>query len=280
LSVSSALRPGETLIHTRKVHLNLARSSQQLFELDPGAAVEVDSGWVLGAATPSHPVISNAAFRTDDEVDPGELIARARAFFSERRRGFSVWARAGVEEDHDLIAAAEAGGLQSVHEMPEMIIGRRVKERPLGEGVELRRVTSAAEASEYWEVAALAYSSLGFPEETFGSYTNHAGLIADNVIAFLAYWDGRPVSIAMTIVSHGVAGIYWVGSVEEARGRGLGWTVTAAAVNAGLDLGAEIASLQASPMGETLYTAMGFEKVFTYQLLMAAAPERSAGAKA
>ncbi len=265
------------LIHARDAHLNLARSSQQLFELDPGATVEAREGWTLGAATPSHPVISNAAFRKDDEVDPEELLARARAFFGERGRGFSVWARGGVDEDRDLIAAAEAAGLQPVYEMPEMILGQRAKERPLPDGVELRRVASAADASEYWQVAALAYSSLGFPNESFGSYTNHAGLLADNVAAFLAYTDGRPAGIAMTIVSHGVAGIYWVGSVEEARNRGLGWTVTAAAVNAGFDLGAKIASLQASPMGESLYSAMGFERAFTYRLLMAAAPETTAG---
>jgi ribosomal protein S18 acetylase RimI-like enzyme len=70
----------------------------------------------------------------------------------------------------------------------------------------------------------------------------------------------------MTIVSDGVAGIYWVGCTEGARGRGLGRAVTAAAVNAGFDRGARSASLQASPMGESLYRAMGFETIFDYTL--------------
>lgn len=223
---------------------------------------------MLGAGTPAHPVISNAAFRTDDEVDPQEFLAAARAFFCKRGRGFSVWARAGIEADRGLIAAAEAGGLQSVYEMPEMILKRRAEEHPLADDVELHRVSSADEASEYWQVAALAYASLGFPAKSFDSYTVHAGLYADNVAAFLAYQHGRPVGIAMSILSDGVAGIYWVGSVAQARGEGLGWAVTAAAVNAGFDLGAEIASLQASPMGESLYSAMGFEKVFAYRLVM------------
>jgi predicted acetyltransferase len=76
----------------------------------------------------------------------------------------------------------------------------------------------------------------------------------------------------MTIVSHGVAGIYWVGSLEQARGKGLGQAVTAAATNAGFELGAEIASLQASPMGKPIYEAMGYETIFDYQLLMSPAP--------
>jgi predicted acetyltransferase len=76
----------------------------------------------------------------------------------------------------------------------------------------------------------------------------------------------------MTIVSHGVAGIYWVGSLEQARGKGLGRAVTAAATNAGFELGAEIASLQASPMGKPIYEAMGYETVFDYRLFMSPAP--------
>jgi GNAT superfamily N-acetyltransferase len=256
----------------RRVHLNLADSSRQLFELDPGAAVEVESGWVFGAGSHAHPVISNAAFRTDDELEPEELIARATTFFGERGRGFSVWARVGVPEDAALTAAAEAAGMQAVYEMPEMVLASRVESRPLPTGVEVRRLSIEDEVEDYWRVAASSYVSLDFPPEVFGNYTDRAGLLAKNVVAFIAYWDGKPVSVAMTIVSHGVAGIYWVGSLEEARGKGLGRATTAAATNAGFDLGADIASLQASPMGKPIYLDMGYETVFDYRLLMSPAP--------
>ena len=88
----------------RDAHLNLIDSSRQLFELDPGAEIEAGAGWVFAAGRSPHPVISNAAFRVDDELDPDELIERARAFFAARERGFAVWARAGAAEDRDLIA--------------------------------------------------------------------------------------------------------------------------------------------------------------------------------
>ena len=70
----------------------------------------------------------------------------------------------------------------------------------------------------------------------------------------------------MTLLSHGVAGIYWVGSLERARGRGIGRAVTAAATNRGFELGADVASLQASPMGEPIYRAMGYETICDYRL--------------
>lgn len=227
---------------------------------------------MFGAGSHPHPVISNAAFRTDDELEPEELIARAGAFFGERGRGFSVWVRDGVPEDRDLAEAAEAAGMQPVYEMPEMVLGSRVEARQLPAGVEVRRLSSEDEAEDYWRVAASSYVSLGFPPEVFGHYTDRAGLSADNVAAFIAYLDDRPAGVAMTIVSHGVAGIYWVGSLEEARGQGLGRATTAAATNAGFDLGADIASLQASPMGKPIYLDMGFETIFDYRLLMSPAP--------
>jgi ribosomal protein S18 acetylase RimI-like enzyme len=254
-----------------RAHLNLVDSSRQLFEFDPGASIDADELWLLGAGRSPHPAISNAAFRRDNGLDPDLLLEQARAFFGAKGRGFSLWVR-DAPEDRDLIAAAETAGLRDVHAMPEMVLPRRAEERGLSDGSELRRLSGPAEAEDFWRVATAAYASNGFPPEIFRFYENHDGFLADNVAAFLAYQDGAPVAIAMTIVSHGVAGAYWVGSLEQARGRGLGSAMTAAATNAGFDLGAEIAALQASRMGEPIYAEMGYEKVDTYRLLMSPPP--------
>jgi GNAT superfamily N-acetyltransferase len=255
-----------------RVHLNLTDSSRQLFELDPDATVEAGPGWVFGAGSPEHPVISNAAFRNDDALDADEFVARAKSFFAKRGRGFSVWVRGDQEEDRDLLAAVEAAGLQFIYGMPEMVLRAPVEAPPLPAGAEIRKLTAVEQVDDYWEIAAASYASLGFPPEVFGSYGNRSSLLAENVAAFLAYLDGEPVSIAMTILSHGVAGIYWVGSLERARGKGLGEATTAAATNAGFELGAGLASLQASPMGKPIYERMGYETLFEYRLYMSVPP--------
>ncbi len=217
-------------------------------------------------------MISNGAFRRDDGVDAGEFVTRAKEFFAARERGFSIWVRGGQEEDRDLVGAAEAAGFQLVYEMPEMTLGEKLSPSELPAGAELRQLTAVEQATDFWQVATTSYSSIGFPPEVFAGYTNHTGLLAENVVAFIAYLDGEPVSIAMTIVSHGVAGIYWVGSLEQARGKGLGRAVTVAATNAGFDLGADLASLQASPMGKPIYEALGYETAFDYRMFMSPAP--------
>lgn len=255
-----------------RAHLNLVDSSRQFFELDPNAAIEAEPGWLFGAGSATHPVISNAAFRRDDEIEAEDFIARAKEFFAARGRGFSIWIRAGQAADDDLAAVAEAAGFRAVFETPEMILGNEPTREPLPAGAELRRLATEDEAPGFWQVAKEAYASNGFPPEVFAGYTDHSGLLAENVVTFIVYLGGEPASIAMTIVSHGVAGIYWVGSTERARGQGLGRAVTVAATNAGLALDAEIASLQASPMGKPIYTKLGYETAFDYRLLMSPPP--------
>lgn len=254
----------------RDVHLNLVDSTRQLFEFDSGAVVEAEDGWLFGAGRSENPVTSNAVFRIDDDVDPEELISRARRFFGERGRGFALWARGGVAEDRELLEAAESAGFKQVYEMPEMVL----RGRPAGrsaEGVEVSRVAGPVEAADYWRIAQESYGSLGFPPEVFAFYDREDGFLADNVAAFLASADGRTGGIAMTVVSRGIAGVYWVGTTEEARGRGLAWAATAVAVEAGLELGGEVGSLQASHMGEGLYRRMGFETIHSYRLFAAPA---------
>jgi GNAT superfamily N-acetyltransferase len=255
-----------------RAHRNLVDSSRRFFELDPDAAVEVEPGWLFGAGSPSHPVISNAAFRRDDGLDAAEFLARAGEFFGARGRRFSVWVKAGRPEDEDLAAAAEAAGFQDIYGMPEMLLGERPEPPELPPGIELRRLESVGQAADFWQVAVPSYAEIGWPPEVFAAYTNHAALLAENAVAFIAYLDEEPVGIAMTIVSDRVAGIYWVGSLAKARGRGLGRAVTAAASNAGFELGANVASLQASPMGKPIYTKLGYETAFEYRLLLS--PER------
>jgi ribosomal protein S18 acetylase RimI-like enzyme len=252
----------------QRAHLNLLDSSRQFFELDPRAVIEAEPGWLFGAGSATHPVISNGAFRRDDKVDAGELITRAGEFFAAKDRRFSVWVRAGQPEDDDLAAAAEAAGFQAVYEMPEMVLGEQPDPPDLASGAELRKLEAFDQADDFWRVAIESYADIGFPPEIFSGYTNPAGLLAENVAAFIAYLDGEPVSIAMTMVSDAVAGIYWVGSRTQARGRGLGRAVTAAATAAGFELGADVASLQASPMGKPIYLAMGYEVAFDYRMFL------------
>jgi ribosomal protein S18 acetylase RimI-like enzyme len=67
----------------------------------------------------------------------------------------------------------------------------------------------------------------------------------------------------MTLVSHRIAGVFYVATVDHARRRGLGDALTRMAARAGFELGAAAAWLGASEMGAALYRRIGFEDLGT-----------------
>lgn len=75
---------------------------------------------------------------------------------------------------------------------------------------------------------------------------------------FIAWDDETPAATASVLLCGEVAGIYLVGTLAEARGKGLGTAVTLAAMHHGRERGARVAALQSSAMGESVYRAMGF----------------------
>lgn len=82
---------------------------------------------------------------------------------------------------------------------------------------------------------------------------------------YVARAGGRPVSTATVWIGDGGVGIFNVATPPEQRGRGYGGAVTTKAIADGFSTGADLAWLQASPLGESVYRAMGFRQVDTYR---------------
>lgn len=78
---------------------------------------------------------------------------------------------------------------------------------------------------------------------------------------FVASLDGVPVGCATVFLGAGVAGLYHVGTVQKARGKGIGKAVTLAALEHARDLGVRTSILHASKEGEAIYRQIGFEEV-------------------
>ena len=161
---------------------------------------------------------------------------------------------------------------------PAMVVEARLEDVPVPSGAELRRVVDAEGVAHYREVAAEAWTSYGIPPEVTATvFSNDALLLAPHVVAVVAYVDDAPLSAAFVLLSHGIAGIYWVSSVSGARGRGLGEACTRAVTNAGFDLGARAVSLQASPMGDAIYRRMGYVEISKYRMLWSPPPDPAKG---
>jgi len=242
--------------------LNFAEANRELSRRAGGAAHDED-GLLLYAGNHPLPVLVNAAFRTSSRLDAAGVLARADAFFGARGRGYTVLCRAHA--DDDLAAAAQAAGMLTSGNSPAMVLEERLPDAARPSDVVLRRVETEEDAAAFGQVMGVAYGTYGMPASCGPALVGTLAVLhAPHVATFVAAVGGEVAAGAMVIVTHGVAGVYWVGTTPAARGRGLAELCTRAAGNAGFDLGARIAALQASVMGEPIYRRMGYVEVTRY----------------
>jgi len=194
---------------------------------------------------------------------PAEFLTRCKDFFSGRKKGFSLLLRG--HRDQDIIQYCRDQKIFLVGDPLGMVLDGRAKGGEAPRGAELRRVNSAGGLQDFREVAAESFMDLLFPREVSEAYFTHAERVLSpfSVLATV-YFEGEPASCAMAMLSHGIAGVYWVGTTKKARGKGLAKYCVQEVSNAAIDMGARMVVLQASQFGRPVYPKIGYREFSTY----------------
>jgi len=129
----------------------------------------------------------------------------------------------------------------------------------LESGIEAVRDAAGIEA--HIQVAAEGF---GMPEEMLRPVIGPA-LIADrDATLYVGRVDGRPVTSGLGVRSGRTIGVYDIATVPDVRGRGFAAAMTSRIVRDGVAAGCDVAVLQSSAMGLSLYRRLGFETVVEY----------------
>ncbi len=190
-------------------------------------------------------------------------IEAAAARFAARRVPALWWVGPASKPD-DLGTHLERHGFVHVGEVPGMAVDLETLEegRPAPAGLSIERVEDE-ETMRTW--ARVAWDGTGFPEagrEAFVHLVASLGSASDlSQVCYLGVLDGVPVATSALVTHAGVAGIYAVATLPEARRKGIGAALTLAPLRDAREIGYRVGTLQASAMGFPVYRSLGFRQV-------------------
>jgi ribosomal protein S18 acetylase RimI-like enzyme len=221
--------------------------------------------------TPGVPLaIFNHAYHTGlaREEDIDARIDEVLDGFAGRGVPF-MWTVGPFDRPADLGERLESRGLSRVEEMPGMAVDlTAIKEGGSSSSAPaVERVGDEGALRECIEVQRVGFEMPGFASEVLFDVCAAAGLGEESPWRFyVCRPEGKAVAASTLAMAGGVAGIYSVATLTEARRQGLGAAVTLAALREARELGYRIGVLQSSAMGYGVYRRLGFEQYSTYAI--------------
>lgn len=224
----------------------------------PGAEVLERDGLVLSLTNLPEPSL-NAAFVEREPSDPAGALGWAEVEMARRGHPFGIDYPPGRWPALDL--AIRDAGLELLLSRPLMVaeLGS-IPDAPAPPGVRIRPVEGREDARALARVDAAAFETP--PEISEAAFA--PGLVGvEGVRGFLALEAGQAVGCAVAQDGAGATGVFGVGVVPQARGRGLGAALTVAAARA---FPADLAWLVPSDLARPMYERLGFHDLETWQV--------------
>jgi len=204
----------------------------------------------------------NWGFLKPPHNDLEATAAAVQSYFAHSRLPFKLCFRG--HERHEVRTLESRGWRWKRDPTPCMTLAMPVSFPTPPSPLAIREVHTPGELVAFREAA---FRGFGYPVAAASIFLNERLLALPQVRLYAGLIDGVVVATSMLVATGTVAGIYWVATIEEYRGRGYGEALTWAAAGRGRELGCDIASLQASKLGRSLYSRMGFEHVLDYEYL-------------
>jgi ribosomal protein S18 acetylase RimI-like enzyme len=229
----------------------------------PGGEVRRDPDVVLCSSGVPFRAINVAALADLDSDGGLERIAEISGWLAERTDRWR-WLVGPSCRPAELEEWLLASGLVQTSDNPGMALdlGRWQPDAPLPAGVTVDPVVDGAGLERWREIQRRGLALDERSTDAWFTAHRRPGFDPDLPLRnWIASLDGEPVAAAALFVGAGVAGIYNVCTVPEARGRGIGRAVTAAALDEAVARGFHLAVLGSSEMGYPVYRRLGFRDV-------------------
>lgn len=215
--------------------------------------------WLL---TGIHLAFLNPVLRTEAGPDNADaLIEKTLAYFRSRGVTTYSWWTDPSTQPKDLGVRLVDHGLTYKDGGPGMAVDllELNEDLPTPAGLTIEPVEDT-EALKKWAHTSIV--GFGLPETDVGTWFDlFAGLGFDLPLRnYLGILNGQPVATSELLLGAGVAGIYVVATLPDARRQGIGAAMTLAPLLDAREMGFRVGILQASPMGVGVYRRLGFRE--------------------
>jgi GNAT superfamily N-acetyltransferase len=226
------------------------------------AETDPEARWIEqdGIAAAVFPRIPERSVMNSVVYEPGADVAGARAGLDAAYRGAGVSAWTVWVPEND---TATAGALRRA--------GHRLDASPAAMVLDLAafEAPAAPETAEWGRASSEelgAVNDAAYPWRD-GSFTLAAqAMDPERYRLYAARIDGRAVSVLGIHDCAGDAGVFFVATLPEARGRSLAGALLGRAVTEARDRGCDISTLQATKLGAPVYERLGYRTICELQM--------------
>lgn len=194
--------------------------------------------------------------------DVSKRIAETLAYFKTRNvKRLSWWVEPGSEPSN-LGEHLEANGLTYSEGAPGMAVDLQAlnEDLPSPSGLAIKTVTDEKTLKQWSATALIGFGDVDLRNGD-ACFEMFKCLGFDLPLRnYVGYFNGKPVATSQLFLGAGVAGLYWVATIPEARGKGIATALSMAPLLEARAKGYRIGILQSSPMGEKVYRRMGFRE--------------------
>jgi GNAT superfamily N-acetyltransferase len=192
-------------------------------------------------------------------VSAEEELAALVRYYKQRRKAFSCLVTP-LSQPANLGELLQSYGLKQ-EEMPCMAVDLQAihEDAPLPNGFVIKLCDTSTLMYTWLQVFARNFPVLD-QKIIFEGYAKQDRMQQFQLQFHLGLLHGVPVAISLSLLAAGVAGIYSIETVPQARRQGIGALMTLASLVSARDSGYRVAILGSSPMGYHLYQRLGFQE--------------------
>lgn len=156
-------------------------------------------------------------------------------------------------ERHGFIHRNDAAGMAiDLHYMHETI------SRP--SNLTITRVNGVKDLKIWCHVAAIGFKITELGEKALLDWFTKDIALQQPLNFYLGWLKGKPIATSLLFLAEGVAGIYFVTTIPEARRQGIGSAITQKPLQEAREMGYRVGILQSTKMGASVSLRMGFKE--------------------